>query len=57
MNLERIVLPASLTTIDKTAFLKNPGSSEMIDATYVVVPGSYAENFCQSYGLKIEYAP
>ena len=28
----------------------------MLDATYVVVRGSYADNFCQAYKLKIEYA-
>lgn len=55
-NLNRIVLPASLTEIDKTAFQMKSDSRELIPATYVVVPGSYAENFCQSYGLRIEYA-
>ena len=55
-NLKRIVLPASLTKIDKTAFMQTHTSQDLIDATYVVVEGSYAENFCQSYKLKIEYA-
>ena len=27
----------------------------MLDATYVVVRGSYADNFCQAYNLRIEY--
>ena len=57
VNLKRIVLPASLTEIDKTAFLMDTRDSEMIPATYVVVKGSYAENFCQAYGLTIEYMP
>ena len=50
--LKRIVLPASLSKIDKSAFppdtLKN--------TVFVVTSGSYAETFCTSAGLKIEYA-
>ena len=49
-KIKRIVLPASLKrfSIDSLPQSKN--------VTYVVVRGSYAENFCQAYGLKIEYA-
>ena len=56
-NIKRIILPATLKEIDNTAFQKEVTNFVMIPATYVVVKGSYAENFCQAYGLKIEYAP
>ena len=49
-KIKRFVLPASLKEIDKNALL------DSTNATFVVVRGSYAENFCQAYGLKIEYA-
>lgn len=55
-RLQRIVLPSSLFEIDKTAFLKDLMNANMTDATFVVEAGSYADNFCQAYGLKIEYA-
>ena len=56
-KIKRFVLPASLTEIDKTAFDATfNNKAAMIDATYVVVRGSYAENFCQSYEMTIEYA-
>ena len=55
-NLKRIVLPASLKEIRSGAFSLEYNSQELIPAVYVVVKGSYAENYCQTYGLTIEYA-
>ena len=51
-KLKRVVLPASVNMIDRTAF----DLDEVKNTVFVVTPGSYAENFCTSYGLKIEYA-
>ena len=51
-KLKRVVLPASLTEIDRTAF----DLDEVKKTVFVVTPGSYAENFFTSYGLKTEYA-
>ena len=51
-KLKRVVLPASLTAIDKMAFPMN----SLKKTVFVVTPGSYAESFCQAYGLTIEYA-
>ena len=54
-KLERIVLPSSLENIEKSAF-HSGRRSEFLDVTCIVKAGSYAENFCQSYNIKIEYA-
>ena len=51
-NLKRVVLPASVIEIDKRAF----DLDNMQNTVFVVTAGSYAENFCTSYGLKVEYA-
>ena len=51
-NLKRIVLPASVIEIDKRAF----DLDDMKNTVFVVTAGSYAENFCTSYGLKVQYA-
>lgn len=51
-KLRRVVLPASLTLIDPTAF----PAGDLKKAVFVVTPGSYAESFCTANGLKIEYA-
>ena len=55
-NLRRIVLPASLKEIKNNALSMEYNSQELIPAVYVVLKGSYAENYCQTYGLTIEYA-
>ena len=51
-GIKAFTLPASLMTIKKTAFAKKGGADTMIDATYTVPAGSYAEEFCRAYGLK-----
>lgn len=51
-KLKRVVLPASITYIDRTAFDLN----DVKKTVFVVTPGSYAENFCTSYGLITEPA-
>ena len=51
-GLKRIVLPASVIEINRAAF----DLEKIKDVVFVVTPGSYAENFCSSYELKIEYA-
>ena len=53
-KLKRVVLPASLTMIDKNAFQISPADGKMIKATYEVVKGSYAENYCKSFKAKIK---
>lgn len=50
--LKRVVLPASVTEIHRSAFTLD----DVKKTVFVVTPGSYAENFCTSYGLNIEYA-
>lgn len=51
-KLKRVVLPASLTVIDSSAFV----TSEVKSTVFIVTPGSYAEEYCTSRGLKIKYA-
>ena len=51
-KLKRVVLPASITYIDRSAF----DLDDVKNTVFVVVPGSYAENFCASYGLTTEPA-
>ncbi len=51
-KLKRVVLPASVTYIDRSAFDLN----DMKKTVFVVTPGSYAENFCTSYELTTEPA-
>lgn len=54
-NLKRVVLPKSLKEINRTAFHSGKSRKDMTPITYAVVKGSYAENFCKSYNLKIQY--
>ena len=51
-KLKRVVLPASVTYIDRSAFDLN----DVKKTVFVVTPGSYAENFCTSYELTTEPA-
>ena len=47
-----VMLAASLTVIDSSAFV----TSEVKSTVFIVTPGSYAEEYCTSRGLKIKYA-
>ena len=51
-SFKKIVLPASLETIE----IEKSMDLNLSGITFVVVPGSYAENYCQAYRLKYEYA-
>jgi len=51
-KLKRVVLPASVTNIDRTAF----DLDDVKKTVFAVTPGSYAENFFTSYGLTTEPA-
>lgn len=51
-KLKRVVLPASVTLIDRTAF----DLDDVKKTVFVVTPGSHAENFFTSYGLTTEPA-
>ena len=50
-KLKRVVLPASLTEISRSAF----ELSRLKGTVFVVVAGSYAEEFCTANGLKTQY--
>lgn len=52
-NLKRLTLPATVTEINRSAF---DLSKVRDNAIFVVIPGSYAENFCTAYELKVETA-
>ncbi len=55
-NLERVWLPASLEEMDIAhTYRIAVGSKTLQDIEFVVVAGSYAENYCLSYGLRIAY--
>lgn len=55
-NLKKVYLPQSITNIDRSAFCTDDSLKKYIDAVYVVHKGSFAESYCQAYGLKTEYA-
>ncbi len=52
VKLKKVALPASLKSVDPTAFREKVGEQKLIDATFIVPGGSYAENFCKSFRLK-----
>ena len=54
-KLKRVILPESLKQIDRTAFCSDNSFTNYLNAVFAVKRGSYAESFCLSYGLKVEY--
>ena len=55
INLKQIVLPKSLTEISRGSFFSGKARTDLIPVTYNVVKGSYADDFCKAYKLKIKY--
>ena len=51
-GLKRVVLPASLVEIDQMAF----DLDKLQNTVFVVVRGSFAEEFCTENGLHFVYA-
>lgn len=51
-SLKKMTLPSSLETIE----LHKSNDLNLSRITFTVVPGSYAENYCQAYKLKYGYA-